>query len=77
LLERLLPAGRRLSTYADVDCMDEGPAVPGLPRTETDRTGVYALNDEPQPQVDLALGLRMVKPPPARLSTKSTSAPFR
>ena len=40
LLERLLPAGRRLSTYAEVDCMDEGPAVPGRPRTETDRTGV-------------------------------------
>ena len=35
-----------------------------------------ALNDEPHPQVDLAFGFLMVKPPPMLLSTKSTSAPF-
>ena len=35
-----------------------------------------ALNDEPHPQVDLAFGFLMVKPPPMVLSTKSTSAPF-
>ena len=34
-------------------------------------------NDKPQPQVDLAFGFLIVKPPPVRLSTKSTSAPFR
>ena len=34
-------------------------------------------NDEPQPQVDLAFGFLMVKPPPVTLSTKSTSAPVR
>src|SRR5207253_9654779 len=33
--------------------------------------------DEPQPQVDLAVGFLMVKPPPVTLSTKSTSAPRR
>src|SRR6185312_13941965 len=34
-------------------------------------------NDDPQPQVDFALGFLMVKPPPVIVSTKSTSAPFR
>ena len=37
----------------------------------------YALNDWPQPQVDVAFGFLMVKPPPVMVSTKSTSAPFR
>ena len=35
------------------------------------------LNDEPQPQVDVAFGFLMVKPPPVTVSTKSTSAPLR
>ena len=35
------------------------------------------LNDDPQPQVDVALGFLMVNPPPVTVSTKSTSAPFR
>src|SRR3989454_4735521 len=34
-------------------------------------------NDWPQPQVDVAFGFLMVKPPPVTVSTKSTSAPFR
>ena len=34
-------------------------------------------NDWPQPQVDLAFGFLMVKPPPVTVSTKSTSAPPR
>ena len=29
-------------------------------------------NDDPQPQVDLAFGFLMVKPPPVTVSTKST-----
>ena len=37
----------------------------------------YTLNDEPQPQVDVAFGFLIVKPPPVIVSTKSTSAPFR
>ena len=32
---------------------------------------------EPQPQVDVAFGFLIVKPPPVMVSTKSTSAPFR
>src|SRR5437660_9034460 len=32
---------------------------------------------EPQPQVDVAFGFLIVKPPPVIVSTKSTSAPFR
>ena len=35
------------------------------------------LKDEPQPQVEVAFGFLMVKPPPVMVSTKSTSAPFR
>ena len=42
-----------------------------------DRHRRQALNDEPHPQVDLAFGFLMVKPPPMLLSTKSTSAFFR
>src|SRR6185436_19095169 len=38
---------------------------------------LYTLNEEPQPQVDLAFGFLIVKPPPVMLSTKSTSAPAR
>src|SRR3954471_9327328 len=34
-------------------------------------------NDWPQPQVDLAFGFLIVKPPPVMVSTKSTSAPPR
>ena len=34
-------------------------------------------NDEPQPQVEVAFGFLIVKPPPVTVSTKSTSAPFR
>src|SRR5687767_258018 len=37
----------------------------------------YTLNDWPQPQVDVAFGFLIVKPPPVTVSTKSTSAPFR
>jgi hypothetical protein len=37
----------------------------------------YELNDWPQPQVDVAFGFLIVKPPPVMVSTKSTSAPFR
>ena len=37
----------------------------------------YALNDDPHPQVEVAFGFLMVKPPPVMVSTKSTSAPFR
>jgi hypothetical protein len=39
--------------------------------------GAQALNDEPQPQVEVAFGFLIVKPPPVTVSTKSTSAPFR
>ncbi len=34
-------------------------------------------NDDPQPQVDVAFGFLIVKPPPVTVSTKSTSAPLR
>src|SRR6185503_15694036 len=34
-------------------------------------------NEEPQPQVDVACGFLIVKPPPVIVSTKSTSAPVR
>jgi hypothetical protein len=37
----------------------------------------YTPNDEPHPQVDLAFGFLIVNPPPVRLSTKSTCAPFK
>ena len=40
-------------------------------------SGGYTVNEVPQPQVLFAFGLRIVKPPPDMLSTKSTSAPFR
>ena len=33
------------------------------------------VNDWPQPQVEVAFGFLMVKPPPVTVSTKSTSAP--
>ena len=46
-------------------------------RRAPSRTVSYALNDDPQPQVDLAFGFLMVNPPPMLLSTKSTSAPCR
>src|SRR3954467_14004406 len=39
--------------------------------------GYSTEKDDPQPQVDVALGFLMVKPPPVIVSTKSTSAPFR
>ena len=35
------------------------------------------LNDDPHPQVEIAFGFLMVKPPPVTVSTKSTSAPLR
>ena len=35
------------------------------------------VNDWPQPQVEVAFGFLIVKPPPVMVSTKSTSAPFR
>ena len=38
---------------------------------------VSTLNDEPHPQVDVAFGFLIVKPPPVTVSTKSTSAPLR
>src|SRR6202007_1123776 len=34
-------------------------------------------NEDPQPQVEVAFGFLMVKPPPVTVSTKSTSAPAR
>ena len=72
LLDRLLPAGRRLSTKAAVESCHRDTLG-----TTHERCLGYTLNDEPQPQVDLAFGFLMVKPPPVTLSTKSTSAPFR
>ena len=39
--------------------------------------GYSVENDEPQPQVEVAFGFLIVKPPPVTVSTKSTSAPFR
>ena len=40
--------------------------------------GLYSVEqDDPQPQVDLALGFLIVNPPPVMVSTKSTSAFFR
>ena len=50
-------------------------AAPSGTASATDEN--YALNDDPQPQVELAFGFLMVKPPPVMVSTKSTSAPFR
>ena len=44
---------------------------------ERDHTPYSVEKDDPQPQVDLALGFLMVKPPPVTVSTKSTSAFFR
>ena len=44
---------------------------------EIQRPRYSTLNDEPQPQVDVAFGFLIVKPPPVTVSTKSTSAPFR
>ena len=38
---------------------------------------LYAENEEPQPQVEVAFGFLIVKPPPVMVSTKSTSAPLR
>ncbi len=56
--------------------MDDGRDYPGASHPR-DTTWDYALNDDPQPQVDFAFGFLMVKPPPVMVSTKSTSAPFR
>src|SRR4029450_1944749 len=42
-----------------------------------DGRGHSVENDWPQPQVDVAFGFLIVKPPPVIVSTKSTSAPFR
>src|SRR6266550_9055461 len=39
--------------------------------------GYSTENDDPQPQVDVAFGFLIVKPPPVMVSTKSTSAPFK
>ena len=68
------PAGRPVR-------LDElGGGLHGRPgpelRTWT-RTNDQTLNDEPQPQVDLAFGFLIVNPPPMLLSTKSTSAPLQ
>ena len=35
------------------------------------------VNEEPQPQVEVAFGFLIVNPPPVTVSTKSTSAPLR
>jgi hypothetical protein len=51
----------------------QGAVGGGRVKVKVDQT----LNDDPQPQVDLAFGFLMVKPPPVTLSTKSTSAPRR
>ena len=51
----------------------QGAVGGGRVKVKVDQT----LNEDPQPQVDLAFGFLMVKPPPVTLSTKSTSAPRR
>ena len=68
LLERLPPAGRcfRRTQAAGSMARNRSPPAARLPHT---------LKDEPHPQVDLAFGFLIVKPPPMLLSTKSTSAP--
>ena len=70
LPERLVPAGRSRSRSGMADAVAIVRSRPCAGRT-------YALNDWPQPQVDVAFGFLIVKPPPVIVSTKSTSAPFR
>ena len=45
--------------------------------TNSGAASYSTLNELPQPQVDVAFGFLMVKPPPVIVSTKSTSAPVR
>src|SRR4030095_7711354 len=66
-------------------CVERDHALPSSIAGDADRRGEtqrgimpYSVEkDDPQPQVDLALGFLIVNPPPVIVSTKSTSAFFR
>src|SRR5262245_28030509 len=53
------------------------PAEIGKGSRHEEGRAPYTLKDWPQPQVDVAFGFLIVKPPPVTVSTKSTSAPLR
>src|SRR5262245_33586619 len=78
LAECLPPAGLTAGMEEDAGRAMTVKLPDGSRRAAPGSLTVYSTeNDWPQPQVEVAFGFLIVKPPPVIVSTKSTSAPLR
>jgi hypothetical protein len=82
ITERIAQARLMVAEILCVECDQSWPSsvARGADRRGETRRCIlrYSVEkDDPQPQVDLALGFLIVNPPPVIVSTKSTSAFFK